>query len=232
MGIQRYVSDELTHFVGGGRPEPEQYSILLQILRTGTLARPTYDPVRGLVLTVNHEASMCQNEVFSPEVVCFCDIPPADFELHMNKYSRFGLAFRKRFLVGKGATPVFYVAKNSTVPEAQSRCGYLDEMAREYDELFGLFERSLLGSRNSDLHRRATALRRFFDFGVFSFMKVFDDSLSDDDPENFYMEREWRVFGAVPFALHDIERLIIPREYAQRLRRDMPAYEGQLQFVN
>lgn len=231
MAMQRYVSDELTHFVGRGKPEAEQYRDLLQILREGVLARPPYDPARGLVLTVDYSASMCRNEVFSPEVVCFCDIPPSDFKLHMNKYSRFGLAFQKHFLVAKGATPVFYVAKNSTVPPDQSRCGYLDDMAREYNELFGLFERYLMDTRNMDLHRRATALRRFFDFGVFSFMKVFDDSLPEEDPDNFYMEREWRLLGGVSFRPEDVERVVIPREYGRRLRDDVPSYVGQVHFV-
>jgi hypothetical protein len=31
----------------------------------------------------------------------------------MNKYSRFGIAFQKRFLLGKGVSPVFYIATDS-----------------------------------------------------------------------------------------------------------------------
>src|SRR5689334_24442201 len=50
-------------------------------------------------------------------MVCFCDIPVEDLPLHMKKYSQFGLAFSKGFLIGKGATPVFYVSETSLVRE-------------------------------------------------------------------------------------------------------------------
>ena len=53
------------------------------------------------------------------QVVCFCDIPEHDLEIHVNKYGKFGLSFRKEFLIGLGASPVFYVAKNYPVPETQ-----------------------------------------------------------------------------------------------------------------
>ena len=48
-------------------------------------------------------------------MVCFCDIPDSDLAIHVNKYSRFGLAFKKEFLIAKGACPVFYVANESPV---------------------------------------------------------------------------------------------------------------------
>jgi hypothetical protein len=36
-------------------------------------------------------------------------------EIHMMKYSRFGISFRRDFLVSLGANPVFYIANNSPV---------------------------------------------------------------------------------------------------------------------
>ena len=41
---------------------------------------------------------------------------------------------------------------------------------------------------------------------VFSFIKFFDDSTSDDDAANVYMEREWRVLGDVNFGLANVHR--------------------------
>src|SRR5215208_1282488 len=100
MSTQRYVSPELTHFVGKGRAEDEQYAMLVKdILKSGTLvsgSRPRDD-----------------TEAWDAQVVCFCDIPVTDLEIHMKKYSRFGLSFIKRFLVDKGANPMLYVANNS-----------------------------------------------------------------------------------------------------------------------
>lgn len=39
-----------------------------------------------------------------------------DFEIHVQKYSKFGLGFKKKFLIERGACPVFYVANESPVP--------------------------------------------------------------------------------------------------------------------
>ena len=58
--------------------------------------------------------------------ICFCDIPVTDLEIHMTKYSRFGLSFLKDFLVRKGATPVMYVAENS-----QALSFYLPETTKD-----------------------------------------------------------------------------------------------------
>ena len=43
---QRYVSKELTHFVGSGKLSEEQYQLLLTILRTGEL-RSLFEPPAG-----------------------------------------------------------------------------------------------------------------------------------------------------------------------------------------
>ncbi|WP_370631585.1 hypothetical protein [Methylovirgula sp. HY1] len=39
--------------------------------------------------------------------------------MHVRKYSRFGLAFKKDFLIERGACPVFYVANESPVSANQ-----------------------------------------------------------------------------------------------------------------
>jgi hypothetical protein len=71
----------------------------------------------------------------------------------------------------------------------------------------------------------------FLDYNIFSFLKVFDDSLPDEDPENFYMEREWRMLGNLRFAMDDVYRVILPQSFAKRLRKDVPTYTGQVTFV-
>lgn len=49
--------------------------------------------------------------MFSTGVVCFCDIPVGDLAFHARKYSKFGIAFTKAFLLNQGANPVFYIAE-------------------------------------------------------------------------------------------------------------------------
>ena len=65
---------------------------------------------------------------------------------------------------------------------------------------------------------------------MFSFIKFFDDSTSDDDAANVYMEREWRVLGDVNFGLANVHRVSMPQRYAERFRADLPNYVGQLTF--
>jgi hypothetical protein len=212
---------------------------------------------------VNTKALISENEMYSPEVVCFCDIPVADLGMHASKYSRFGLSFLKPFLLQKGVSPVFYVAKNSTVTVVKDlstsemlqgatqaagtggadafldrvpRSRHFDKMTAEYHDLFRLLLESLIRQRErspgvSGDFKRLIDLQRFLDFQVFSFLKCFDDAKSDEDPENFYMEREWRMLGNLRFELSDVRRIILPEGYGGRLRKDVPDYIGQVTFL-
>ncbi len=53
--------------------------------------------------------------MYSPDVVCFCDIPPDDLEVHVGKYGRFGVAFAKHTLIIRGACPVFYIPRSALI---------------------------------------------------------------------------------------------------------------------
>src|SRR5919107_4157370 len=118
MPAQRYVSPELTHFVGKDLTEDAQYSVLINhILKAGWLKHDPTNPTPSEVLKsrqlVGGGPPHGDTEAMYSQVVCFCDIPVTDLQLHMNKYSRFGLSFLKPFLIAKGANPVLYVANNS-----------------------------------------------------------------------------------------------------------------------
>lgn len=239
---QRYVSDELTHFVGRGRPEREQLKLLLEILRTGCLTPPPHEPEAGGHLTIDLSAPVSQNLAYDPEAVCFCDIPVGDLDLHIEKYSPFGLAFRKPFVVARGASPVFYVASASTtvvpaeggVRDAR-RDEHWDGMLREYHRLRQEAQERLRGlppdaKEARDWHERFERLAHFLDFEVWSFLKFFQYPTDDADPENYYMEREWRMLGTLRFALSDVRRVILPEPYAAEFRKALPDYHGQVTF--
>lgn len=112
---QRYISKELTHFIGKGLRPNAQYKRLIKILTTGWLTHPPHDPHISGNLVVNPSAKISQNEMYSPQIVCFCDIPVEDLILHVRKYSRFGLSFDKEFIVQKGGVPVHYIPIKSSV---------------------------------------------------------------------------------------------------------------------
>lgn len=258
---QRYVSKELTHFVGKGNPEEQQYLLLVKILASGWLTHVPHEPKITSRLTINvGGGKLSENDMYSPEVVCFCDIPVGDLEIHKIKYGRFAISFLKPFLICRGANPVFYVAKNSKVwtvsrdnlfkdsvepmpvgpgvfTDGIRRAVYFDKMVSEYQNLFLFKLPKALRKKQKKPGilppvPALDPLHHFLDFYVLSFIQFFDDSTADDDPKNYYMEREWRMLGNLNFELADVRRVILPEEFTARLRADVPGYVGQVTFVD
>jgi hypothetical protein len=254
--LQRYVSKELSHFAGQAKPESEQYETLLKILRSGPLlaqnavpsavmadGRP---PPPGLELLINPDEPV--GEKFKGNAVCFCDIPVEDLGIHTGKYSRFGLSFLKDFLVARGASPVFYLDNQAPVDSLLGSLGLAPASREEIFDVglrlthellhelqFGRTgpsgERSEPWAREGHDISRIRDIRNFLGFHVSAFLKPFDASTADTEPENYYMEREWRVLGNVVFAVEEVYRVFLPQEYARRFRDDLPEYAGKLTFV-
>ena len=153
-------------------------------------------------------------------MVCFCDIPVADLPFHSQKYSPFGIAFKKSFLVKQGAAPVIYVPKGSPL-HGKPLGTLLDEAGKEWE-----------GLRNVPPEKKAQMgpLDRLLDYFLLSYLKPFDETKTEDDVENFYMEREWRTLNRVRFELDDVQRVIIPESYRRKLREKVPLYTGEVTF--
>ena len=66
---------------------------------------------------------------------------------------------------------------------------------------------------------------------MLGYLKFYDDEKPDEALENYYMEREWRMFDNLEFKLTDIYRVILPESYASRFRHDFPCFERQLTFA-
>lgn len=282
-----YVSSELTHFVGRSKTtDAERYELLRLIVSKGVLLDPKFLNSVPIPLVwfdvvsksgevsrenyypspyfeVNRVGTVSENQLVSPEIVCFCDIPVEELAIHTAKYSRFGLGFSKDFLLALGANPVFYVARGAnTTLELKSRGEhpdffvdeenggllaanvprgeYLDRLRERH---FEVLENARAAFQNvADAYERGKTdpqmMRRqlvgFVDYMIasfsylFGYMKVFDPSLPDNDPDNYYMEREWRVIGRVPFSLENVVRVLLPPEFEKRFREDFPAYSGAI----
>ena len=98
LKTQRYISDELTHFVGKSLSnENDQYSLLVSILKSGWLTHPPHEntDTNSGGLTLSRHMKVSENLMYAPEVICFCDILLDDIGFHAAKYSRIGLAFSK-----------------------------------------------------------------------------------------------------------------------------------------
>jgi hypothetical protein len=120
--------------------------------------------------------------------------------------------------------------------EDMSKAQYFDEMLKEYHALFAIFRdvsRKIdPGPGVSGLFKRVIELERFLSFHVYSYFKFFDHTLPDDDPDNYYFEREWRVVGNVKFEICNIKSVFFLSRYADKFRKNFPAYTGQVIFTD
>jgi len=250
---QRYCSDELAHFVGRSLRDPEErYSLLLKILREGKLCHPDKtdivlktgpDGKQGWHVTqyVEHhlDKKLSSNEKYLPAVICFADIPVDELSLHVTKYSPFGLSFKRRFLLSKGANPVFYLARSAMtgVPKTAS-----EEQTYRVAELFDLAEEWLSRPLNREISSQGEpastsvdsqerVVRDYLQLSLFPYMKFFDPLLTDEHKDNYYLEREWRAIAPIKFDLSDVERVLLPRAFAKRFRADLGDFFGQVTFI-
>jgi hypothetical protein len=201
--------------------------------------------------------SLCRDEYIRFSPVCFCDIPEESLGRHITIYGRFGLAFKKEFLVAKGANPVFYIAKKSLVHYDRPSVPPLTEedlKANSGEALkkhFGALAAGQIPVRRCEFFDCLAAdLRKvllppwtttpadaidpdhmqiFFNLmlHVFAFMKFFDESLPEENPENYYMEREWRVADSVSFDLGDVQRVYVAPGFRDRIESEFPGLNVQ-----
>ncbi len=69
--------------------------------------------------------------------------------------------------------------------------------------------------------------------GNMSYIKLFDATLSPEDEDNYYMEREWRILSDVEFDLDNIIKIYLPnRKYEKLFMDEFPSYGGKFVYVN
>jgi hypothetical protein len=244
--LQHYVSPELTHFVGRSlRNREQQYRLLRRIIRAGVLRarlRPRGHDSEVYLLHKHTAEKLSSNVAYRGSVVCFCDIPLDDLSIHIAKYSSFGLAFPKDFLVQEGAIPVMYIpvrGRPSLLPSEHYGRESVASQAVAFDQFWKRFNRieaSLNRLAESPKEKRTVDdLRdviKFLDINVLSHLKFFHHRLHDLHSRNFYMEREWRVSRDVEFELRDVRRIVIPPRFSRRLRVDFPKFDGEVFFAD
>lgn len=60
-----------------------------------------------------------------------------------------------------------------------------------------------------------------------AYIKVFDETLTDNDPENYYMEREWRSIKSVDFTITDIQKVYLPTQHFKNcFLEEFPNFTG------
>lgn len=240
MIYQRYISNELTHFIGRSiKSNKDKYTLFKKILTLQYLSYPP-DFKRNLIpkMTVTHGIgnTITSNTMINPDMVCFCDIPSDDLSIHIRKYSKFGLSFRKEFIEQAGGAPVFYIPINSKVisyDENDSRV-YLNrgEHFNRWLPLYFKYYDLAKSSTNEEISINIEEVDRFIWFNILSYMKFFNSTLPENNKDNFYFEREWRVIGSVNFSLNDVISIYIPSSFINNFKKDFPDFKGQIIFTD
>jgi len=243
--LQGYISEFLFHFIGKDiHGEEEQYELLKQIISDGWISY--YPHEKNLAIGPTDIRSMQDRkleEMFNPKCICFADIPIKDLSLHSSKYSKFGIGFKRDFLISKGANPVFYIEKNSILYKNQSGTNNLIKLSKEdyYQEYssktiwyflmkyLSCFEKNTSKDHSKELSDTWEIL--MFLINIFSHLKPWDDSLGEYDPRNFYYEREWRSLNNVDFNLSDIEVICLPNKFKEQFTNDFPSFSGKLETI-
>lgn len=130
--------------------------------------------------------------------------------------------------------------QNTLLSAKQDRVTFLEKLKVRTFELITRYSDALQEKfvkykrgRDDPKERRAELLAVVeFMMGTFCYVhgqvKVFDASLASDDPNNFYMEREWCVIGRVRFHPEDVARVLLPSGWGDRFRREVPEFKGTI----
>ena len=221
----KYVSKYLTHFVGKGMAPSDQFKLLCTVIKECCLrAKGNQDHADGTV-EVAPKAPFSSDKQLLAYVVCFCDIPlsPCILKIHTDKYGQFGLAFSKKCLARKGSNPVLYLARGSGCTDHLEDKGRVTTREDFFDRAASEWLQEAL-PRFGQWPRRDNLVFWY----LLCYCKFFDEDLGDRDPDNYYMEREWRAVGKVEFSHEDIEHVVLPADYKKKFAREFPDLEESI----
>jgi abortive phage resistance protein AbiGi (putative antitoxin) len=223
MNRSGYVTDDLVHFVGARAPgdDARNWNVLKTIVRNCEILAGGEHPRGATVLRRNLGERLSSNTRYLPAVTCFADIPHDQLEVHTRKYGRFGIALPKSLLIPQGVRAVFYLPRRagSGVMATQPT------VEEEWDELAPLVERSVIpmfGGHTAAEPGDQMRIDEWIEFGVLAFVKFFDDRLEREDPENFYMEREWRSVSGIEFKQDDVAALFVASGWQREAAQEFP----------
>ena len=234
--VNRYVSEELFHFVGRSGPNKNEcnWNVLEKVLNNGCVSHfPHNVDWGGKGLTADFKKSLANGELIEPQITCYCDVPFDSLRIHCEKYGRFGLSLHRKLLIKHGARPVTYVPMTHEDQEPSSGRQLLEEIQLHFHKLHNhvAFDPELnkireqgttRGQPPNNLNEAICAIDRILVKDVLAFIKPFDSTLPDNHRDNYYMEREWRKFGNMLFKPGDIIRVVVAKGYKQRVQAEFP----------
>lgn len=239
----------LFHFVGHSSPNDEEknFEILKIILSSGCISHPPHDGCWGKTsykITYTQDSdesfiledSLINEKLIVPNITCYADIPLSSLGIHIQKYGKFGLSLPRDLLIECGARPVMYIP----MWDDDWRGVYGTVLLKNLEAVYkGYCQhiKSLLGSQTTYSSTLGTipenkneAIKRMdsaFVKDFLAYIKPFNSKLDANDPNNFYMEREWRKFGNMKFENTQVERIIVAKGFKKRLIDDLKEFNDE-----
>ena len=234
----KHSTEELFHFVGFRDPNNREknYKILGDILRERQLKRKWPGDPRAVSLQFDPRESLKSGELMVSNVICFCDIRREDLEIHTSKYGEFGLSFFRGHLIRFGARPVMYIPCDFEDYLSHYGRTLINDILAVYESsnevvLKELPEREhsrALGHRIQDRNDAMEAMAGVYEKDFMAFVKAYDTTLSERALQNFFMEREWRRFGALDFEPQQVVSVVVAPGYLAQAKNDFPEYEDRI----
>lgn len=231
----RYVSDELFHFVGHKHPTNDElnYGILKKVLKNRCVSHSPHENGWGSVShIVDLEESLLSEKLIIPTITCYADIPKESLDIHIKKYGKFGLSFPKNLLIKYGARPVMYIPTRSDDWGSIHGKTLIKDIEAIYKKFNKNFDSKLdesqsrpLGIEPTNEHDLIHGIDSIFAKDFLAFIKPFDSELEQDNPDNFYMEREWRKHGNLKFEPDQVCQIYVASpKYALDVKSEFPHF--------
>ena len=177
------------------------------------------------MLLIDPDKGCVDGEPIAQTIVCFCDIPFDCLGLHTSKYGRFGVGVDRSLVAKWGGRPVIYIPTTTDIGAGLNNY-FSREVMNAWKGLNDHFpelpaDRSRVIGAPPGNAEEALDLASNVISHLMAFVKTFDIDLHDDDPLNFYMEREWRKLAKLELHL-PLREIIAPKPYHDQLRTEFP----------
>lgn len=233
--MQTYTSEILYHMVGSSAPQDHDrnFKTLCRVLESMKLRHRKVDGLSDpIAIRIGSGASSANGEPIIQTVICFCDIHFCQLRpIHTGKYGCFGIGVDKEIVADCGGRPVIYIPTLPKRPWSLNNSLVVDTL----NAYWGLRQYLDISSKDDQLRSRglgnfpasadeavsliATTLGK----NVLAFLKQFDVGLADDDPRNYYMEREWRMFGDLDLSV-SLKKVVVGKGYGEKFKKRFPEY--------
>jgi hypothetical protein len=234
--MEAYTSEELFHFVGFSSPQDDasNYEKLSTVLNDGWISYFPHQKSWGQPsYKVEWPEQLHTEKLIVPDVTCYADIPVNCLSIHVAKYGKFGIGIARSYLIKYGARPVMYLpmcADDWQSIHGQALLNDIEIIVKSFNEqVIRSYPAKLntvreVGSPLTSPEAAALAMKSMVFKDFLAFLKPFNSELDSLDPNNFYMEREWRRLGNVEIKAEQVTKIVVAKGYKERVASDFPKY--------